>query len=105
MTQFSTHAEFPVEVVVQHVLEAQKQALEDEEVRMAGQSRDFRLVGFPISRPGLYAPKHRFNASVKKLKTVTPKELMHSFYKEDGEDCALNQPQADPEIDITEQSQ
>ena len=41
MTQFSTHAEFPVEVVVQHVLEAQKQALEDEEARMAGQSREF----------------------------------------------------------------
>ena len=94
MTQFSTHAEFPVEVVVQHVLEAQKQALEDEEARMAGQSREFTPV-----------VNHRFNASVKKLKTVTPKELMHSFYKEDGEDYTLNQPQADPENEITEQSQ
>ena len=51
--------------------------MENEEAKLAGET--------PLN-------SNRFDSRVKKLKTVTPSELMQSFYKEENEDLALRQP-------------
>ena len=61
MTQFSTHKEFPLEAVVQHFIETSNKN----------------------TGTGKNGPKVHYRSKTKKMKTITPQQLMHSFYKED----------------------